>query len=109
MATRNKSYSSSIIKKLREEQKSNEEFEIMINRLTLEELIWLKLELTAKLFANNKFYGFPLWKMIPIVAREALLNFALYSTSSKKDAARFLDMNIVTIEKCIDKFDIKSK
>lgn len=80
----------SIIKLLREQNRSNEEFEILVSRLTLEELIWLKLELSAKLFANNKFYGFTLWSTMPKIIKTSLINFALFSTSTKVEAARFL-------------------
>ncbi len=83
----------SIIKKLREEQRSSEEFEILVNRLTLEELIWLKLELSAKLFAKNKFYGFPFLHTLPKITKDALINFAVFATSSKREAARFLGVN----------------
>ena len=38
----------SLSKKLRRENKSNDEFEVMISQLTLEELIGLKLELASK-------------------------------------------------------------
>src|SRR5689334_13378397 len=88
--TNQKRIGKSIIKKLRSENKSSEDFEILVNKLTLEELICLKLELGAKQFTNNKMFGFPLWYSFPKITKEAILNFALYATSSKKEAARFL-------------------
>ena len=43
---KNKNYS--LIKKLRLENRSNDEFEVMLSQLTLEEVIGLKLELASK-------------------------------------------------------------
>ncbi len=98
--------SQSIIKKLRAENRSNDEFEIFVSQLTLEELIWLKLELSAKLFADNKFYGFPLWHSFPNIVRESLIKFAIFATSTKPEAARFLGVNVHYLEKIIKKFNI---
>ena len=58
---RGKNHRYSLTKKLREENKSNEEFEVMLNNLSLEELIGLKLELASKVF-GGKSYGLPIWK-----------------------------------------------
>ena len=43
----------SLIKKLREEKRSNEEFEVMLKHLTLEEIFFLRLELEDESFKNN--------------------------------------------------------
>lgn len=101
-------YGKSIIKKLREENRSSEEFEIFISQLSLEELLNLKLELSARLFANNKFYGFPLWHSMPDIMKDALINFALYATSSQREASRFLGITIKSLKQNIGKFKIKS-
>ena len=45
---KNKNYS--IINKLRKDKKSNDEFEIMLNNLSLEEVVALKLELSSRSF-----------------------------------------------------------
>ena len=50
----------SISKKLKREGKSSEEFELMLNGLTLEDIIALKLELATKPF-GGKCYGIPIW------------------------------------------------
>jgi len=97
----------SIINKLREEGRSSEEFEILVGRLTFEELIWLKLELSAKLFAKHKFYGFPLWHTLPKITKDALINFAIFATTSKREAARFLGVNEEYINDLVKKYDIK--
>ena len=99
-------FGESIILKLREEKRSSEEFEIYLSQLSLEELIGLKLELSAKMFANNKFYGFPLWKAMPKIVKDALLNFALRATSSQREAAIFLGIDQSHLTQMIKKFKI---
>ena len=43
----------SLIKKLREQKRSNEEFEVMLKHLTLEEVFFLRLELEDESFKNK--------------------------------------------------------
>ena len=82
----------SISKKLRNDKDITEEFEVLLNSLSLEEIIALKLELAAKSI-NNKLYGFPLWKGINNIVKEALLKTALSITRTKGEAARFLGLD----------------
>ena len=49
----------SISRKLRKENKISEEFEVMLNYLSLEEVIALKLE-AASLATGGKYFGFPI-------------------------------------------------
>jgi hypothetical protein len=81
----------SVSKKLREDKKSNDYFEIMIGNLTLEELIALKLELSYK---NLDFplYGFPLWRSTPYIIKDAILKCALSINNTKKQARLFLGL-----------------
>jgi len=81
----------SLIKKLKEETNISNEFLISINSLSLEDLIAVKLELSAA-NTNGRFYGFDLWRGIQHISKEALIKFALSATKSKKDAARFLGL-----------------
>jgi len=87
---RNQHYS--IVRKLRDERRSNEEFEIMLNNLSLEEVIGLKLELASKIF-NGKMYGMPLWNAIPSITKDAVFKYALSATRTQAEAARFLGVN----------------
>jgi hypothetical protein len=80
----------SIAKKLRREGKSSEEFEILFNNLSLEEVIGLKLELASKFGLNSKLYGVPIWASIVRISRDAVLKYALSASKSKREAARFL-------------------
>ncbi len=97
----------SVSKKLRREERSSEEFEIVLSGLTLEEVIGLKLELSSKPFTNNKFYGFPIWNSLSFIIKESLLMFALNNTTSKRSAARVLGISELRLEKIIKMLDFK--
>ena len=92
----NKSYS--ILNKLRKEGKTTEEFEVMLNNLTLEEVIGLKLEL-ANRAAGGYLYGMPIWQAIPDLVRDAVLKFAATAAKTKGEAARFLGISQQEMEK----------
>ena len=66
----------SIKKKLRLENKIDEDFEMRLNNLTLEDIIALKLELSSKNY-KGKFYGLQLYKYIQDIARDAVVKFAI--------------------------------
>ena len=79
----------SIISKLKDQHKLNDSLLIGISSLSLEELIAIRLELAAKEI-NNRLYGFDIWKKTNYIVKDAILKFAISTTKSKKDAARFL-------------------
>jgi len=79
----------SLSKHLRKSNKSSDEFEFMINQLTLEELIALKLEVSSR-GINGKLYGFKLWNTIPAIAKEATLIFAISATNNLFEAQTLL-------------------
>ena len=99
--------SKSFVKVLRDQGKSNEAFEIQLRQMTLEELIALKLELSLQT-ANSPLYGFPIWRNIDYVIREALLLFATSITKSKGEASRILGIDLQNYKKLLKKYDIKS-
>jgi len=105
-AGRNQYYS--ISNKLRKNGKSSEEFEIIFNNLSLEEVIGLKLELASKSAFNGKLYGVPLWYSIPTIVKDAVLKYALSATRSKREAARFLGLNELAMKKNINRYKIDS-
>jgi len=82
----------SLARKLRKESRINESFEIMLANLTLEEVIGLKLELSSQ-SVNDRLYGFPLWRAMPYITRDAVLKYAYSATRSKQEAIRFLGLN----------------
>lgn len=92
---------------LREQGKSSPEFEILFNNLTLEELITLKLELSCRMFANNKFYGYPIWNSLENIVKEAMLVFTENSNVSREQAANFLGISRRRYFMLLRKFDIK--
>lgn len=100
-----KSYHYSTINRLKQEKRIDEVFLSRINQLTLEELIAIKLEAASR-FVNNKLYGFPIWKSLHYVCREAVLMFALSSTRSLNDAATFLGINQKEFKENLKKFEI---
>jgi len=86
---KNKYYS--VSKKLLREDKTNLQFETILNNLTLEELIALKLELSMKI-AGTPIYGIPLWRSIRDICKDAMLKLALSATRTKKEASKFLGL-----------------
>ena len=61
----------SLSKKLKREEKTTEEFEIMLNQLSLEEVIGLKLELASSVF-GGKSYGLPIWHSMKDIVNDAV-------------------------------------
>ena len=88
----------SISNQLRKQDKSNDEFEVMFNKLSFEEVIGLKLEL-ANRAAGGYLYGLPIWQAIPDLVRDAVLKFASTATKTKGEAARFLGINLQQLNK----------
>ena len=72
----------SIKKKLKLENKIDEDFEMRLNNLTLEDIIALKLELSSKNY-KGKFYGLQLYKYIQDIARDAVVNLLLQQQTQK--------------------------
>jgi hypothetical protein len=105
--SRGKNERYSLIKKLREEGKSTEDFEIMLNSLSLEELIGLKLELASKVF-GGKSYGLPIWKSMKEIVQDAVLKYTLSACRSKKEAARFLGIQHQNFNQLIKKYDTET-
>ena len=99
----------SIIERLKKEKKLNENIEFFINNLTIEELIQLKLEISTKMVVFNKFYGYPLWALMPKITREALIKFTLSATNTRKAAASFLGIDIYTLNYLINKYKLFNK
>ena len=95
----------SLSRKLQKDKRITEEFEVMLNSLTLEEVIGLKLELGARSI-NYKMYGLPIWSAIPTIVKEATLKCAVSITRTKGEAARFLGLNRSHLKQLIRKYEI---
>ena len=77
------------ISELKRDGRVSEEFLNVVSDLTLEELISVKLELSAKMF-NGKLYNLPLWYNLPYIIRESLLNFVNRNCKTKVDMSNTL-------------------
>lgn len=82
----------SIAFKLRQEGKSNLQFEHQVNNLTIEELLTLKLELSAKYVFGGKFYLFSLWDSLEDILRDTLFKFAETISENENQARMLLGM-----------------
>jgi|TARA_R100000664_G_scaffold32332_2_gene47058 hypothetical protein len=101
----NKKYKS-ISRVLKSQGKSSEEFETMINKLSIEELIGLKLELTTR-FTNGKFFGYPLLKSFHHVVRESLLLFAHSICKTNNEASSLLGITTYQYKQLLRKYKIR--
>ena len=96
----------SLRNKMFREKRINSNFETVLNTLTLEEIIALKLELSAS-HVNHKLFGFPIFRAIRSIVRESCLMFALSATRTPKDAAAVLGITERQLREEIEKFNIK--
>jgi hypothetical protein len=97
----------SVVNKLLREEKINERFLGILNYLSLEELIALKLEMAAK-SSGGDIFGIPIWNSLRDICRDAALKFALSATRTRAEAATFLGISISTFKDYVDKYDIKT-
>jgi hypothetical protein len=96
---KNKYYSLS--KKLRRENKSNDEFEVMLSQISLEELIGLKLELASKVL-DGRLFGLPVWHSLHAIVQDAMLKWVFSASRTQGEAMRFLGLqksNFITLAK----------
>ena len=99
--------SKSIIKNLKDQNKINDNILACISSLSIEDLIAIKLELSAN-HLNNRLYGFDIWRKSGYIIKEALLKFAISSTNSKKDAARFLGLTYSEFKRVLKTYDVEN-
>jgi hypothetical protein len=98
--------SKSVIKYLKNQNIVDDPTLAKINSLTLEDLIAVKLELSAN-HINNRLYGFDFWRQSHYIVKEALLKFAISTTNSKKDAARFLGLTYLEFRRVLESYKVK--
>ena len=96
----------SIINKLRDNNLVSDDLLVLVNNMSLEDIIALKFELSSEML-KNRMYGFDIWRNSKYVVQEAMLKFSISATESKKDAARFLGLDYVAFSKLIKKFKIQ--
>ena len=95
----------SISNKLKAENKTTDEFEIMLSSLTLEEIIGLKLELASRT-VGGMLYGLPLWGALPNICKDAVLKYVISASRSNNEAARVLGVDKARLKKLYRKFDL---
>lgn len=84
----------SFSRELRDRNKSNDEFEIMMNNLTLEELVALKLELASKSI-GGKFFRFPIYDAMTQVVKSAVVFYAYSASKNYYEAADYVGRTYV--------------
>jgi hypothetical protein len=97
----------SLIRKLKKENKTNNELEIMFNQLSLEEVIGLKLELASKA-AGSSLYGLPIWHSLKNIVQDAVMKYAVSATRTKGEAARFLGVTPKYFRTIYEKYKVDS-
>jgi hypothetical protein len=95
----------SLSKKLRREERSNDEFEIMLSQLTLEEVIGLKLELGSKTL-DGRLFGLPIWTSLHSIVQDAVLKYTFSASRTQGEAMRFLGLKKVEMHKLVKKYNI---
>ena len=98
----------SFSKKLREDGKSNEVFEVMLSALTLEEVLGLKLECASRL-TGGRLYGFNLWSNIVDIIKEAIYNAIISITDTNKEATRVFGISEQTFKSLKKKYNIREE
>jgi len=100
----------SIIKSLRSQNKSNDYFEILLNSLSLEEIIALKLELAYKAIGFQ--INIPIWKSVNKIVKDAMFKYVVSVSKNKNNAMKMLGLNPADFNKLakiykLDKYRIK--
>ena len=102
---RSTSLNTSIITNLKDQGLLTDQTLVSINAISLEDLIAVKLELACN-HIKNRLYGFDIWRNSVYIVKDALLKFAISTTKSKKDAARFLGLTYADFKLACKKFKI---
>ena len=106
---KNKSRNSTTISNyLRHKNKSNEAFEHMVNALTIEELLALKIELATKT-SNTPLVFMPLFKNCNHIIRECLGLVAVIMAGNIQGAAEILGISNTRMEAIARKYSILEK
>jgi len=95
----------SLTNQLKESKLIDEKFEFMLNNLTLEEVIGLKLENASKVM-NGKLYGYNLYRKFPEIIKEALIRFAVQHYPNYSVAARSLGIHKNVYVRLLKKYKI---
>jgi|10_taG_2_1085330.scaffolds.fasta_scaffold32944_2 hypothetical protein len=93
----------SISKILKKKGFYRDDFEFFLAQISFEDLIALKMEISAKEL-RGFMYGFPISFSVNNIVNDSILKFALSATSSKKQAAAFLGLDYDALKVKLRKF-----
>lgn len=93
----------SISNKLREENKSNDYFEVMLGNVSLEDLIALKLEIAFR-SAGTVIYGLPIWKNTLFIFKDAILKFGISVCKDQNELSKFLGISRMQVFRLLKQF-----
>ena len=93
-------------KELLEKNKIDKDFINKIKHLTLEDLIYLKLD-SLSISLKGKLLGFSILKYFPEICTEAFVRYALSVTKNKRDASVVLGTSKQNLNNMIKRFDIE--
>ena len=96
----------SLKKNLLKQQKINKDFLNKLKFLTLEDLIYLKLD-SATLGLGGKLFNFPILKYSSDIAKEACVKYALSVSKSKKHASLILGITKTELNRLIKLYNIE--
>jgi hypothetical protein len=82
-----------LTEELIESKRIDENFINMLDGLSLEEILGLKLETAAKL-VKGKMYGLKIYHTLPVIIRESLIKYTCKNFSTKSHAANFLGITL---------------
>ena len=102
---KNKHYS--VLRKLKRDKKTTEEFEVMLANLSLEEVIAMKLELASRT-VGGKLYGLPLWHSLNNITKEAVFKYVISASRTKMEAARFLGITTAYFNRLYKRYEVDS-
>ena len=95
----------SVSDRLRKLGKTNEEFEVRLNNLSLEDLISLKLELMCKLVKGK--FCFPIYHTVEYIVKQSVLQFAENSGKTNRERSMLVGLKLDTYKKMCRKYDVK--
>lgn len=92
-------------KKLFEEKKIDKDFLNKIKLLTIEEILYLKLDSISSSL-NGKLLGIPISRFLPDICQEALVLFACSRGKNKRDISNILGVKLTNLNKMLYKYKL---
>ena len=90
---------------LLEDKKINKDFISRIKLLTIEDLIFLKLESMSSSL-KGKIIGIPIYKFLDEICKEAFIRYAISVSKNRRDACAMLGINKSYLNRQMKKYNI---